>query len=103
VKQSKRNRLENAGWRVGSVSEFLDLSTEEAAYIEMKLALSEALRKERETKKLSQVELARLISSSQSRVAKMEAADSTVSMDLLVKSLLSLGVSRKKVARTIAT
>ena len=102
MKQSKRNKLENAGWRVGTAGEFLGLSSEEAAYIEIKLALSEALRKERETKKLSQVELARLIASSQSRVAKMEAADSTVSMDLLVKSLLALGVPRKEVARTIA-
>ena len=68
----------------------------------MKLSLSETLRKERENKTLSQVQLARLIASSQSRVAKMEAADSSVSLDLLVKSLLALGVARKKVARALA-
>ena len=68
----------------------------------MKLALSEALREEREKKKLSQVQLAQLIASSQSRVAKMEAADPSVSMDLLVKTLLALGVARKKVARALA-
>jgi len=67
----------------------------------MKLALSEALRNQREKKKLSQVELAGLIASSQSRVAKMEAADPTVSLDLLVKSLLALGVSQKNVARAM--
>ena len=102
VKQSKRQKLEQNGWRVGSASDFLGLSAEESAYIEMKLALSEALREEREKKKLSQVQLARLIASSQSRVAKMEAADSSVSMDLLVKSLLALGVARKKVAQAQA-
>jgi len=102
VKQSKRQKLERNGWRVGTASDFLGLSEEESAYIEMKLALSEALREEREKKKLSQVQLARLIASSQSRVAKMEAADSSVSMDLLVKSLLALGVARKKVARALA-
>ena len=101
MKQSKRQKLERNGWRVGTASDFLGLSTEESAYIEMKLALSEALREEREKKNLSQVQLARLIASSQSRVAKMEAADSSVSMDLLIKSLLALGVARKKVARVL--
>ena len=102
MKQSKRQKLEQNGWRVGTASDFLGLSAEESAYIEMKLALSETLREEREKKKLSQVQFARLIASSQSRVAKMEAADSSVSMDLLVKSLLALGVARKKVARALA-
>ncbi len=102
MKPDKRIKLEKAGWKIGDASEFLGLSTEEAAYIEMKLALSEALRNQREKKKLSQVELAHLIASSQSRVAKMEAADPTVSLDLLVKSLLALGVSQKNVARAMA-
>ncbi len=102
MKQSKRQKLERNGWRVGTASDFLGLSAEESAYIEMKLALSATLREEREKKNLSQVQLARLIASSQSRVAKMEAADSSVSMDLLVKSLLALGVARKKVARALA-
>jgi len=102
VKQSKRQKLEQNGWRVGTAGDFLGLSAEESAYIEMKLALSATLREEREKKKLSQAQLARLIASSQSRVAKMEAADSSVSMDLLVKSLLALGVARKKVARALA-
>ena len=102
MKQSKRQKLERNGWRVGAASDFLGLSEEESAYIEMKLALSETLRVEREKKKLSQVQFARLIASSQSRVAKMEAADSSVSMDLLVKSLLALGVARKKVAQALA-
>ena len=102
MKQSKRQKLERNGWRVGTASDFLGLSAEESAYIEMKLALSETLREERKKKKLSQVQFARLIASSQSRVAKMEAADSSVSIDLLVKSLLALGVARKKVARALA-
>ncbi len=102
MKQSKRQKLERNGWRVGTASDFLGLSPDEFAYIEMKLALSETLREERVKKKLSQVQLARLIASSQSRVAKMEAADSSVSIDLLVKSLLALGVARKKVARALA-
>ena len=98
----KKDRLAKRGWKLGSVAELLDLSAEESAYIEMKLALSEKLRERRRHKKLTQAELAKAIESSQSRVAKMEAGDPTVSIDLLVKSLLALGVSKKELGRTIS-
>lgn len=98
----KKEKLEKKGWKTGSVADFLDLSAEESAYIEMKLALSEKLRKRRQLKKLTQAELAKAIESSQSRVAKMEAGDPTVSIDLLVKSLLALGVTKKELGRTIS-
>lgn len=98
----KKERLAKKGWKTGSVAEFLNLSAEESAYIEMKLALSEKLRERRRRKKLTQAELAKAIESSQSRVAKMEAGDPTVSIDLLVKSLLALGVSKKELGRTIS-
>ena len=102
MNEAKRVRLEKAGWKVGTVAEFLGLSEEESAYIEMKLALSDALKKERAKRSISQAELARMISSSQSRVAKMEAADPSVSVDSLLKSLLTLGVPRSDVAKTLA-
>ena len=102
MKQSKRVRLERKGWTFGSAKDFLDLSDEEAAYIEMKLALSEKLKQRRERKRMTQAELAKLVSSSQSRVAKMEAGDPSVSIDLLVKSLLALGVSKKELGRSIS-
>lgn len=37
---NKKQRLQAAGWRVGSVSDFLGLTPEEEAYIEGKLTLS---------------------------------------------------------------
>lgn len=98
----KKARLAQRGWKTGTVEEFLDLSAEESAYIEMKLALSEKLKEKRTRTRLTQAELARAIRSSQSRVAKMEAGDPTVSIDLLVKSLLALGVSRKELGRVIS-
>ena len=103
MRKAKMNRLEKKGWKVGSVGEFLDLSPEEAAYIELKLRLSDNLRQRRTRKKLSQKELAALIKSSQSRVAKMEGGDPTVSIDLLVKTLLALGASDRDLAKVIAT
>ena len=103
MNSSKRKKLEKAGWKFGSAEEFLGLTPEEAAYIEMKLALSKSLRQRRLQKNLSQVAFAAQIDSSQSRVAKMEAGDPSVSIDLILKSLLALGVSRKDVARMITS
>ena len=68
----------------------------------MKLALSASLREERTRQGVTQVELAKLIGSSQSRVAKMEAGDPTVTVDLLLKALLTLGVTTKQLSRIIA-
>ena len=75
MEKNKKKRLEDAGWRVGSTAEFLELSPEEAAFVELKLTLSTELRARRNEAGLSQVELARRLGSSQSRVAKMEASD----------------------------
>lgn len=99
MKAAKKKRLESKGWKVGTVREFLNLSPEEAAYVELKLALSKNLQDYRREKKLTQEELARLLKSSQSRIAKMEAGDPSVSLDLLVRSLLALGASRKHLAQ----
>ncbi len=100
--KAKQKRLEKKGWQIGSADEFLDLSPEESAYIDLKLRLSDSLRDRRTQQKLSQKEVASLIKSSQSRVAKMEACDATVSLDLLVKALLALGASDRDLARAIA-
>ena len=100
--KKKKKQLEAAGWSVGTAKEFLGLSNEEAEFIELKLALADGLRRRRESTRITQIELAKLVRSSQSRVAKMEACDPTVSIDLLVRSLLASGATRRDVARIIA-
>ena len=102
MRESKRKRLEVKGWRVGSAAEFLNLSPEEAAYVELKINLASTLREWRSRRQLTQGDLARLVKSSQSRVAKMEAGDPSVSLDLLVRTLLALGASSREIARTFA-
>lgn len=99
---SKRKRLEAKGWKVGSTTDFLGLSSQEEAYIEIKLRLAEALRNQRMRRRMTQSDLAKAIKSSQSRVAKMEAGESTVSLDLLVKTLLALGASKNALLRMIS-
>ncbi len=99
---TKRQKLEAAGWKVSTVAEFLELTPEEEAIIEIRLSLSNSLKQLRKQQELSQQKLAENINSSQSRVAKMEAADRSVSIDLLIKSLLSLGATREEIATAIA-
>jgi len=103
MREEKKRRLEARGWKVGSVKEFLRLSDEESAYIELKMRLAEGLRERRQRNRLSQVDLARMLKSSQSRIAKMEAGDPSVSLDLLIRSLLALGISDRELSRIIST
>lgn len=98
----RRKQLERAGFAVGSAADLLDLSPEEEALIEMRLALSRALRERRAEAGLTQAALARLTGSSQSRVAKMEAGDPSVSLDLLIRALLAVGASRRDVGLALA-
>ena len=101
MKATRAKRLRRAGWRVGSARVFLGLSASEATIVEVRLALSESMRMRRVRQRLSQADLAARLGSSQSRVAKMEAADPTVSIDLLVRSLVVLGAKPKDIARAI--
>jgi DNA-binding XRE family transcriptional regulator len=97
----KKKNLEAKGWKVGNTAQFLNLSPEEEAYVELKLKLSQNLQEYRKEKRLTQEALARLIKSSQSRVAKMESGDPSVSLDLLIRSLLTLGASRKTLSQML--
>lgn len=102
MRKDKRERLKAAGWRVGSAADFLGLTREEAAFVEIKLALADSVRRRRRARRLTQTQLAKRIGSSQSRVAKLEAADPSVSIDLLLRALLEMGASRAEVARAIS-
>ena len=101
MEKSKRKRIEKSGWKVGSATDFLELTPVEAQLVEMKVALSMRLRKTRERRHISQTELAERMGSSQSRVAKMEAGDPSVSLDLLVHGLLAAGASRREIASAL--
>ena len=95
MNNDKEERLATLGWEATTVQDFLELTPEEMAYIELKLALSKKLRICRKQKKISQTTFAERIGSSQSRVAKMEKGDPSVSVDLLIKSLFALDVTRQ--------
>lgn len=102
MNSTKKARLEAKGWRVGDAQDFLKLSKEEAAFVEMKLALAECLRAARIRRNLSQTGLAELIGSSQSRVAKMESGDASVSIDLLLRAVLAIGEPPRQILKALA-
>lgn len=101
MKKEKMKKLAQQGWKVGSVADFLQLTREEEEYIEMKLALAKYFQELRKKKHLTQVQVAEKIKSSQSRVAKIERAESSVSLDLIVRSIIALGSSKKDIGRVM--
>ena len=101
MRKQKQKRLRAKGWKVGTVMEFLGLSDEESAYIELKIKLAAGLRQRRQRTGLSQLDLAAKLHSSQSRVAKMEAGDPSVSLDLLIRSLIYLGTTERELSQII--
>lgn len=102
MKQSKREKLEKAGFKVGGVKEFLNLTDEEMSLIDLKVCLVEKLRATRVERGIRQNELAARMESSQSRIAKIENAAPDVSLDLICRALFALGVSREQIGKTLA-
>ena len=103
MKASKKNKLEAKGYKISDAQEFLGMSDEENALAEMKALLTKSIKDLRKEKRVSQAKLASMIGSSQSRVAKMEAGDPSVSSDLLFRGLLALGATRKDISRVIGS
>lgn len=101
MKPEKKKRLESKGWKVGSAEELLDLTPDEVALVELRLKLADAVKLLRKNKHLTQTQLAQLLGSSQSRVAKVEAAADSVSLDLLIRSYLAMGATTDDLARVI--
>jgi DNA-binding XRE family transcriptional regulator len=87
----KKARLQNYGWAVADTAEFLNLNSQEAPFVDLKLTLAAAVRELREKSGMTQAALAEQLGSSQSRVAKMETADRSVTVDLMMRSLMAIG------------
>ena len=102
MRAEKQKRLEKAGWRVGDAADFLELDDVDAKLLDIKIALAKLLRSTRARRRLTQFELAQRIGSSQSRVAKLEAGDPTVSVDLLVRSVIAAGANPNEVAKAVS-
>lgn len=99
--KKRKQQLEEKGFRVGSTADFLELSPEEEAYIDIRLDISNMVKAQRAKSGWTQEQLARAIGSSQSRIAKLEGGDPGISMDLMIKALLRLGTSKKQIGKLL--
>ncbi|REL37965.1 XRE family transcriptional regulator [Rhodohalobacter sp. SW132] len=97
--KKKRKILEEKGYRVGSASDFLELTPEEETYIDIRLDISKLVKTQRAKKGWTQEQLAQAIGSSQSRIAKLEGGDQGISLDLMIKALLRLGTTKKQMGK----
>ena len=101
MKPDKKCRLAAAGFKTGSADEFLALSPEESSLVTLRLSLADEVRRRRMGLQFSQTELARRIGSSQSRVAKLEAGETDVSLDLIFRALFATGAKIGEVGKVI--
>jgi len=99
MRNAKLKRLKAAGWKVGTAKDFLGLDEQEATLADMKLSLIDAVKKSRKKRHLSQTDLAQRIGSSQSRIAKIEAGDPSVSLDLIVRALIATGATQQEIGK----
>ena len=101
MNSEKRRKLEAAGWAVGDAGDFLELTPAEAELVELKVQLALLVKETRKINNLSQDALAKKMGSSQSRVAKIESGDPSVSLDLIFRALLTGGTTRQELAQVI--
>ncbi len=99
MEKGKIRKLKDAGWKMGSVQDFLELTPEENAFVEVRVALFEAFQKIRKEKQMTQKQAAKLLKTSQSRISKMESGDPSVTLDLMIRSLVALGARKKDFSR----
>lgn len=97
MKPEQVKRLQAKGWKVGNAEDFLELSEEETRLVGLRVSLVTAVKKSRLKHKLSQIDLALRMRSSQSRIAKLEAGDPSVSLDLIVRALIASGATKRDI------
>jgi transcriptional regulator with XRE-family HTH domain len=93
INPEKKERLERRGWRLTTAREWLGLTAAEMAVIDARILLANAIRNQRKNSRLSQTELARLMGSNQSRVAKIENLDREVTVDLQLRAIFAANPS----------
>lgn len=91
----KRKALEAAGFRVGTVAEFLGLTPEEERLVELRVSLGRAVRHRRERADLTQQQLAERARTTQPRIAKIESAAGGVTLDRMFAALFAAGGSMR--------
>ncbi len=103
MKNDKLKRLKAAGWKIGNAEDFLQLTEEESKLVAIKWSLMCAVKKSRIKRNISQIDLAQRMKSSQSRIAKIEAGDSSISLDLILRALIATGATTRDIQAAFVT
>ena len=101
--KAKQKKLEKIGYKITDTQQFLNLSDREMAIIDLKVNLTQKLREVRKAAGITQKQLAKLMSSSQSRMAMLEGGAPDISLELICRALFALGVSSVELGRTISS
>ncbi len=96
--KDKQAKLASKGWKISTVNDFLDLTHAEAVYIELRLALSQNLKQRQTQKQLTSSQFAQLLNANHSQIEKLETGEASISLDFLIRSLLTLGATVKELA-----
>ena len=91
-------KLEKVGWKMGDFGDAFDLTPEDRTFVEMRLAAAREVDRLREEQGVSQRELARRLGTKQPTVSRMLRTPATSTLDSLVRALLALGATPKKIA-----
>ena len=88
---AKRKALAAAGWKVGDAADFLEMNDAERQVLDARVTLALAVRRQRQSRHLSQKALGLKLGTSQPRVAKIERAAPDVSLDQLMRAFAAAG------------
>jgi predicted XRE-type DNA-binding protein len=98
----RRGALVGSEWCEGDAGDFLQLTPEHSALVSIRVDLSERLLRLRWAQDWKQADVAGRLRASRATVSKMENADMSVSLDALLRALLTLGLSQRQVGFAIA-
>lgn len=94
----RKKKLEAAGWKFGDYADFLGMTPEEKAVVEIRLAATREMERLRAENPISQEELARRMGTKQPNVSKLFKNPGKATLDTLFRALLALGSTPKKIA-----
>lgn len=94
----RKKKLEAAGWKFGDYADFLGMTPEEKAIVEIRLAATREMERLRAENPISQEELARRMGTKQPNVSKLFKNPGNATLDTLFRALLALGSTPKKIA-----
>lgn len=97
-----KKALERAGWTHGSYADFLQLTPEEKMIVDMRIAATLELERQRRATRLSQAEVARRMGTRQPNVSALFRNPGGATLDTLCRALAAYGLGRREIAACLS-